>query len=51
MVTVKRAQGGQGICKNSNTGKDCLEGLIPIVEDCHSKMTLIHVCVSNIIRT
>ena len=46
MVTAKRARGAQGIRENSNRGKDRLEGLVPIVEDWHAKMTLI--CVSTI---
>lgn len=44
MLTAKRARGAQRIRENSNRGRDRLEGLVPVVEDWHTKMCL--VCVS-----
>ena len=44
MLTTKMARIALYICENSNRGKVCLEGLIPVVEDWHAKMCLL--CVS-----
>ena len=42
-LTVARARGCQRICKNSERGRECLEGLIPACEDWHSKLCLLGV--------
>ena len=42
-LTVARARGCQRIRKNSECGKERLEGLIPACEDWHSKLCLLGV--------
>lgn len=42
-LTVARARGAQGILSNSHTGSDRLEGLVPVVEDWHAKVTFMKV--------
>ena len=42
-LTVVRARGSQRICKNSEHGKERLEGLTPVCEDWHTKLCLLGV--------
>ena len=42
-LTVARARGCQKIRKNSERGKERLEGLTPVCEDWHSKLCLLGV--------
>ena len=42
-LTVARARGSKGIRANSSTAKERLEGLLPVVEDWHSRMTFVKV--------
>ena len=47
-LTVARARGSQRIRKNSECGKERLEGLIPVCEDWHTKLCLLGVrCMIN----
>ena len=47
-LTVARARGSQRIRKNSERGRDRLEGLIPACEDWHTKLCLLGVrCVKQ----
>ncbi len=43
MLTAKRARGGQDIRSNLERGKDRLEGLVPVIEDGHTKVCLLGV--------
>lgn len=43
-MTAARARGCQNIRKNSERGRDRLEGLKPICEDWHAKLCLLGVC-------
>ena len=42
-LTTERTRGAQGIRRNSNRGKDRLEGIYPVIEDWHSKVALLKV--------
>ena len=42
-LTVARARGAQRIMSNSHNGFDRLEGLVPVVEDWHAKVTFMKV--------
>lgn len=42
-LTVARARGSQRIRKNSERGKEHLEGLTPVCEDWHTKLCLLGV--------
>jgi L1 cell adhesion molecule like protein len=46
-LTVARVQAAQAILSNSHNGFDHLEGLVPVVEDWHAKVTFIKVINSN----
>lgn len=43
-MTAARARGSQRIRKNSERGRDRLEGLKPVCEDWHAKLCLLGVC-------
>ena len=43
-LTVARVRGSQGARRNMNNGKGRLEGLIPVIEDWHTKMCAMKVC-------
>ena len=43
MLTAKRARGSKNIRSNSAMGSDRMEGLLPVVEDWHTKVCLIGV--------
>ncbi len=47
-LTAKRAREGKNIRRNSERGKDRLEGLQPVCEDWHGKVCLLGVSVHNI---
>ena len=42
-LTCARARGAQRIMQNHDTGKQQLEGLIPVIEDWHAKQCLLSV--------
>lgn len=42
-LTAARARGSQRICKNSEGGKERLEGLMPVCEDWHSNLYILGV--------
>lgn len=42
-LTATRARGCQRIRSNSTRGKDRLEGLVPVVEDWHAKVSILGV--------
>ena len=42
-LTVARAYGAKGIRANHDDSKSRLEGIIPVVEDWHTRMTLMQV--------
>ena len=42
-LTVERARGSKRVRSNSSRGRDRLEGLLPVVEDWHSKVVLLKV--------
>ena len=42
--TVTRVCGSQSARKKMNNGRGCLEGLIPVIEDWHTKMCAMKVC-------
>lgn len=42
-LTVARARGSQRIRKNSERGKERLDGLLPVCEDWHTKLCLLGV--------
>lgn len=44
-LTVARIHSAKGIRANHEDSKSCLKGLIPVVEDWHTRMTLMQVCV------
>lgn len=44
-LTVARARGSQLIRSNSGTNKDSLVGLLPVVEDWHTKLCLMQVII------
>lgn len=44
MLTAARARESKSIRSNSVRGKDRLEGVIPVVEDWHTKLCLLEVC-------
>ncbi len=41
MLTDKRAQGAKNIRSNPETGKERMEGLLPVSEDWHAKVCLL----------
>ena len=43
-LTAERACSGQRAKSNSDNAKERLEGLVPVVEDLHSKVGLLKVC-------
>jgi len=50
-LTVARARGAQGILSNSHTGSDRLEGLVPVVEDWHAKVTFMKLLWTRLYKT
>ena len=42
-MTVARIRGSKGVVSNSQSGTGRLEGLVPVVEDWHTKMCLLEV--------
>ena len=42
-LTCARVRGAQSICANHETNMDKLSGFTPVVEDWHTKMTLLKV--------
>jgi len=44
-MTTSRIRGSKGAVSNSESGAECLEGLIPVVEDWHAKMCLLEVLI------
>lgn len=42
-LTAVRARGGKNIRSNSERGRDRLQGLIPVIEDWHTKVCLLGV--------
>ena len=36
-MTASRIRGSKGALSNSQSGTECLDGLIPVVEDWHAK--------------
>ena len=42
-LTVAHARGAQTVLGNSHNESDCLEGLVPVVEDWHAKVTFMKV--------
>ena len=44
-LTVARAKGAQAMMASHDRPSDHLEGIIPIVEDWHSRMTLMRVII------
>jgi L1 cell adhesion molecule like protein len=42
-LTTARIRGSQKVLSNSESGKERLEGLIPVIEDWHTKMTFMKV--------
>ncbi len=47
MLTAKRARGSKFIRSNSARGLDQLEGLLPVVEDWHTKVCFLGVSACN----
>ncbi len=47
-LTVARARGARRILSNSHNGFDRLEGLVPVVEDWHAKVTFMKVCTCSL---
>ena len=52
-LTVARIRGAQSVRNNSENGRSCLGGFIPVVEDWHTKMCYLKVgkiilCVANV---
>ena len=45
MLTAKRARGSKHIRSNSTRGLDQLQGLVPVVEDWHSKVCFLGVSI------
>ena len=43
-LTVARAHGAKGMRVNHETAKSCLKGIIPVIEDWHTRLTLMKVC-------
>lgn len=41
-LTVARARGSERVRMNSDNGVSRLEGLIPVIEDWHAKVVLLH---------
>ena len=46
-LTVARVRGCQRIRNNSESGRACLEGLLPVAEDWHSKMCYLKVSLNE----
>ena len=42
-MTASRIRGSKGVVSNSQSGTECLDGLVPVVEDWHAKMCLLEV--------
>ena len=42
-LTVARVRGAQSIRNNSENGRNCLDGFIPVAEDWHAKMCYLKV--------
>ena len=50
-LTVARICGCPRLLSNAHRGQECLEGLIPVVEDWHAKMCFMKVHVLCIVST
>ena len=50
-LTVARVRGCQRVRNNSESGKACLEGLLPVTEDWHPKMCYLKVSMSTVFVT
>lgn len=46
-LTCERIRGAQGLRKNHDNTTDQLRGFVPFIEDWHTRMTLLTVCVFN----
>ena len=46
-LTVARARGAQRTRENSESASECLQGLIPVVEDWHAKQCLMGVSMQH----
>ena len=42
-LTVARAHGAKGMRVNHENAKSCLKGIIPVIEDWHTRLTLMKV--------
>lgn len=43
-VTVARVRGAVGVRSNHENAQDRLEGIVPVIEDWHSRQVLMQVC-------
>ena len=46
-LTVARIRGAQSVRNNSENGRSCLGGFIPVAEDWHAKMCYLKVSINN----
>lgn len=50
-LTVARVHSAQGIRENHEDSISALRGIIPVVEDWHTRLTLMQVCITDILVT